>query len=160
MVSKNGNLLLSVPVKGDGTIDDKERAVLAGIKAWMDINGESIYGTRTWKTFGEGPLAEASNPMNAQGFNEGQNYSSSDVRFVQKDGTIYATLMGWPESAEYVIKSFGKMSEHYSGNVTSVRLLGHGPVDFRNETDGLHVTLPSARPNEIAPVLAISTTNQ
>lgn len=156
VVSKNGNLLLSIPVKGDGTIDDRERAVLDGIKAWLDINGESIYGTRTWKTFGEGPLAEASNPMNAQGFNEGQNYSSADVRFVQKDGTIYATLMGWPETSEYVIKSLGKMSEHYSGNVTSVRLLGHGPVDFSNETDGLHVTLPSARPNEIAPVLAIT----
>lgn len=156
VVSKNGNLLLSIPVKGDGTIDDRERAVLDGIKAWMDINGESIYGTRTWKTFGEGPLAEASNPMNAQGFNEGQNYSSADVRFVQKDGTIYATLMGWPEASEYVIKSLGTMSEHYSGNVTSVRLLGHGPVEFSHETDGLHVILPSAHPNEIAPVLAIT----
>ena len=47
VVSKNGNLLLSVPVKGDGTIDEKERAVLDGIKAWMDVNSESIYGTRT-----------------------------------------------------------------------------------------------------------------
>ena len=159
VVSKNGNLLLSVPVKGDGTIDDKERAVLADIKAWMDINGESIYGTRTWKTFGEGPLAEADNPMNAQGFNEGLNYSSADVRFVQKDGTIYATIMGWPEESEYVIKSFSKLADTYSGNVTSVRLLGHGAVEFRQENDGLHVVLPSAHPNEIAPVLAITVDN-
>ena len=66
IVSKNGNLLLSIPVKGDGTIDHKEEAVLAGIKAWMDINSTSIYGTRPWKTFGEGPLAEAANPLSAQ----------------------------------------------------------------------------------------------
>lgn len=156
VVSKNGNLLLSIPVKGDGTIDERERAVLDGIKAWMDINNESIYGTRTWKTFGEGPLAEADNPMNAQGFNEGLNYSSADVRFVQKDGTVYATIMGWPETSEYVIKSFGKLADTYSGNVTSVKLLGHGPVEYRQETDGLHVILPGARPNEIAPVLAIT----
>lgn len=159
VISKNGNLLLSVPVKGDGTIDDKERAILAGIKEWMDINNESIYGTRVWKTFGEGPLAEADNPMNAQGFNEGQNYSSSDIRFVQKDGTIYATLLGWPDSHECVIKSFSKLADTYSGNVTSVKLLGHGDVAFSHENDGLHVTLPETHPNDIAPVLAIKVDN-
>lgn len=158
-VSKNGNLLLSVPVKGDGTIDDKERAILAGIKAWMDINSESIYGTRTWKTFGEGPLAEADNPMSAQGFNEGQNYSSDDVRFVQKDGVIYATILAWPAGTDYVIKSFSKLADTYSGNVTSVKLLGHGPVEFNHATEGLRVTLPTAHPNEIAPVLAITVDN-
>ncbi len=60
IVSKNGNLLLSVPLRGSGAIDDKELAILNGIKAWMDINSESIYGTRPWGTFGEGPTAEAS----------------------------------------------------------------------------------------------------
>ena len=73
IVSKNGNLLLSVPLRGSGAIDEKEVAILKDIKAWMDVNGESIYGTRPWTTFGEGPLAEAANPMKAQGFNEGQN---------------------------------------------------------------------------------------
>ena len=159
VVSKNGNLLLSVPVKGDGTIDEKERAVLDGIKAWMDINSESIYGTRTWKTFGEGPLAEADNPMNAQGFNEGQNYSSADVRFVQKNGIIYATIMGWPEAPEYVVKSFSKLADTYSGNVTSVKLLGYGPIDFSLENDGLHVILPSDHTDKIAPVLAVTVDN-
>lgn len=59
IVSKNGNLLLSVPLRGSGAIDEKEVAILKDIKAWMDVNGESIYGTRPWTTFGEGPLAEA-----------------------------------------------------------------------------------------------------
>lgn len=67
IVSKNGNLLLSVPLRGSGAIDEKEVAILKDIKAWMDVNGESIYGTRPWTTFGEGPLAEAANPMKAAG---------------------------------------------------------------------------------------------
>ncbi len=156
IVSKNGNLLLSVPVKSDGTIDSKERAVLADIKAWMDINSESIYGTRTWKTFGEGPLAEAANPMNAQGFNEGQNYSSQDVRFVQKDGTVYATIMQWPSGSTTTFTSFSLLSPYYSGKVKSVRLLGAGDVTFTQDKDGLTVSVPTTHPNAIAPVYAIT----
>lgn len=156
IVSKNGNLLLSIPVRSDGTIDDKEEKILADIKAWMDINSESIYGTRTWKTFGEGPLAEASNPMNAQGFNEGQSYSSRDVRYVQKDGKIYATIMAWPVGQEFSFESFSIMSKHYSGKVASVKLLGHGDVNFTQGVKGLTVTLPTTKPNDIAPVLAIT----
>ena len=97
IVSKNGNLLLSVPVKSDGTIDEKEEAVLNDIKAWMDINSSSIYGTRPWKTFGEGPLAEASHALSAQGFNEGNNYSSKDVAYCQRNDTLFATIMRWPK---------------------------------------------------------------
>lgn len=157
VISKNGNLLLSIPVKSDGTIDNKERAVLADIKAWMDINSESVYDTRTWKTFGEGPLADASNPMNAQGFNEGQNYSSKDVRYVQKDGTIYATIMAWPAAGTFSFSSFSLASPYYSGKVASVTLLGYGEVAFTQGIEGLTVNVPAQHPNEIAPVFAITT---
>lgn len=157
IVSKNGNLLLSVPVKGDGTIDDKEEKVLADIKAWMDINGESIYGTRTWKTFGEGPLADASNPMNNQGFNEGSNYTSRDVRYVQKDGKVYATIMAWPAAGRYSFSSFSMVSEYYSGKVTNVELLGYdGKIEFSQGIEGLTVIVPAEHPNDIAPVFAIT----
>lgn len=157
VVSKNGNLLLSVPVKSDGTIDDKEEAILADIKAWLDVNSESIYGTRTWKTFGEGPLADAANPMNAQGFNEGQNYSSKDVRYVQKDGTIYATVMAWPSAGRFSFKSFSLASDYYSGKVKSVKLLGYdGNIEFSQGIEGLTVMVPATHPNDIAPVFAIT----
>jgi len=59
IVSKNGNLLLNVPVRGDGSIDEKEEKVLEGIAAWMDVNKEAIFGTRPWKVFGEGPASAA-----------------------------------------------------------------------------------------------------
>ena len=156
VVSKNGCLLLNIPVRANGTIDEKEVAILNGIKAWMDVNKESIFGTRPWKTFGEGPLAETAKPLKAQGFNEGFKYSSDDIRFNQKGATLYATLMAWPESNATVIKSLAKSSPYYNGKVRKVELLGYGPVKFKREADGLHVSLPSDRPGgDIAPVLAI-----
>ncbi len=156
VVSKNGNLLLNIPVKGNGTIDDKERKVLADIKAWMDINSESIYGTRMWKTFGEGPLAEAANPMNAQGFNEGQAYSAQDVRYVEKDGVVYATIMAWPASGNFTFKAFSIAETSYSGEVAKVTLLGVGDVEFTHDINGLTVNVPATKPNSIAPVFRIT----
>ncbi|WP_261387865.1 alpha-L-fucosidase [Chitinophaga pinensis] len=54
VVSKNGNLLLSIPVKGNGSIDSDEREIIRGITAWMKINSEAIYGTRPYSVYGEG----------------------------------------------------------------------------------------------------------
>ncbi len=155
IVSKNGNLLLSVPMRGDGTIDEKEMAVLEGIKAWMDINGTSIYGTRPWKNFGEGPLAEASNPLNSQGFNENNNYSDKDVRFVERNDTVFATIMRWPAVNKFTFASFGMTSKYYSGEVKKVTLLGYGEVPFVNDIDGLTVTIPEDAQKSIAPVFAV-----
>lgn len=156
VVSKNGNLLLSIPVRGNGTIDEKERAVVLDIKAWMDINKESIYGTRPWKTFGEGPLAEAVNPLNAQGFNEGFNYTAADVRYNAKGSTVYATIMQWPTAGDFTFKAFGITAASYSGKVNSVKLLGYGDVAFTHNADGLTVNVPATHPNPIAPVFEIT----
>ena len=158
IVSKNGNLLLSIPVRGNGTIDNNEKRIVAGIKAWMDINGESIYGTRPWKVYGEGPLFDSANPLNAQGFNEGINYSANDVRYVVKpsNGVVYATIMCWPSATSFTFESLGKASPSYSGKVKEVRLLGYGNLEFEQTVDGLSIVLPATHPNEIAPVVAIT----
>lgn len=157
VVSKNGNLLLSIPLNADGEYDSREAAVLDGIEAWMKINGESIYGTRTWDAcFGEGPLAEAVNNMTAQGFNEGQNYTSADVRYVTKGDVVYATIMAWPSAGEYLMKAFSPLAESYKGEVDKVELLGYGPVEFRQGGQGLVINVPSTHPNDIAPAFRIT----
>ena len=155
VVSKNGNMLLSVPVRSDGTIDDKEIAILNGIKEWMDVNSVSIYGTRPWKTFGEGPLAEAVIPINAQGFNESNNYSEDDIRFVQRNDTVFATTLRYPTTKTVTIESLGLASKYYSGKVKNVALLGHGNVDFVNGVDGLVITMPEKPVNNKAAVFVI-----
>lgn len=98
VVSKNGNLLLSVPVKGGGTIDSLEYKIVKEIGAWLKVNGEAIYGTRPWKQFGDGPALETKNPVNAQGFNEGKiHYTSADIRYTQKGKYLYAITMCAPQ---------------------------------------------------------------
>lgn len=159
IVSKNGNMLLSVPMRGDGTIDDKEEAILEGIAAWMDVNKDGIFGTRPWKIFGEGPVAEQSNPLNAQGFNEGRHkpYTSEDIRFVTKDEALYAHVMAWPEGDKVLIRSLADGSGLYDGEISGVALVGSSEqVKYRRTDKGLEVELPqSQKPNEISFVLEI-----
>ena len=155
IVSKNGNLLLSIPLRADGTYDEKEAVVLDDLEAWMTVNGESIFDTRPWKVFGEGPVAEKSIALNAQGFNDGQysNMDYRDIRFNQKGRVLYVTAMSWPENRQLVIKSLRK-GNPYGRKVGSVTLLGYGKVKARQTSEGLVVTLPVPC-NKIAPVLKI-----
>ena len=48
VVSKNGNLLIGVGPRPDGTIPDLQQAPLRGLGAWLAANGEAIYGSRPW----------------------------------------------------------------------------------------------------------------
>lgn len=155
VVSKNGNLLLNIPVRGDGTIDEKEIAVVENIASWMEINKESIFDTRPWKVFGEGPAAEASNPIRAQGFNEGRvKFTSKDIRFNQNGKILYVTLMGVPEES-INIKNLG-----YSispGKISKIELLGSKEkIKWTQNAESLNIGKPVTIPNEIAIVFKVS----
>ena len=152
IVSKNGNMLLSIPLRADGTFDEKEEAILKEFGAWMKVNKESIVGTRPWKKFGEGPIADSDIAINAQGFNDGQ-YSkagSSEIRFTQKGNVLYATALAWPDNMQLSIKSLA------TERISSVELLGYGKIPFTQSSDAFAVTLPK-KVNTIAPVLKIKT---
>ncbi len=145
VVSKNGNLLLSVPVKGNGTIDELERAIVVEIGEWMAINSEAIYDTRPWAIFGEGPAMESAAPLSAQGFNEGKGkpFTSADIRFTAKGNNIYAIVMGWPANRQVVIASMGTNSKYLNKKIEAVELLGvNDKLAFRQEEKGLIVDLP------------------
>jgi alpha-L-fucosidase len=154
IVSKNGNLLLNIPVKGDGTIDDKEVEILEGIGKWMDINKESIFDTRPWVVFGEGPSTEAANPVNAQGFNEGKTkYNASDIRFNQKGKFLYVTTLGVPETPT-AIESLGK--KYKNGTVKRVSVLGSNEkISWKQSDDSVVIEKPKSVPNDIAVVFKI-----
>ncbi|MBB2145154.1 alpha-L-fucosidase [Pedobacter sp. LMG 31464] len=155
VISKNGNLMLNVPLRGDGSIDEKELSVVEDIGKWMAINSEAIYGTRPWKVFGEGPAMEAAAPLSGQGFNEGKGkpFGSADIRFVTKGKTLYATLLGWPTDQTALIKTL-KAGPY--GKVEKVSLMGHGKkLDFSQTADGLKVSLPEQPTGNIAFVLKL-----
>lgn len=154
IVSKNGNLLLNIPVRGDGTIDDKEVAVLENIAAWMDINKESIFDTRPWKLYGEGPTSDVSNPINGQGFNEGKiQYSAKDIRYNQKGNILYATALGVPED-RICLKSLGKKKDN--ATIRSIKVLGSNEkLSWKQYPDSLVIQKPKIIPNNIAVVFKI-----
>jgi alpha-L-fucosidase len=141
VVSKNGNLLLNVPVRGDGTIDDKEIKVVEGIAAWMDVNKESIFGTRPWKVFGEGP-ASGGAALSAQGFNEGKAkpFTAQDVRFTSKGNTLYAIVLGWPTNGVQ-IQSLGKSAKLLDQPIRKIVLLDGGQKKSRQPVEHLATLL-------------------
>ncbi len=152
IVSKNGNLLLNIPVRADGTIDEKEVSVLEGIAKWMDVNKECIFDTRPWKTFGEGPDAENARPMFGQGFNEGRGkYSSNDLRFTQKGKAIYVICMKCPGQGKISIKSFTQSD----GEIQSVKLLGYGNLQYTKTDNSLVVDFPKV--DKLIPVIKVVT---
>ncbi len=155
IVSKNGNLLLNIPVRGDGTIDSEERAIVENIGAWMQVNSEAIYGTRPWKVFGEGPAIESAAPISAQGFNEGKGkpFGAGDFRFTIKDKTLYAIMLGWPAGNEALLKKLATGAG--VGKVSRVQLLGYDKLNFEQTAAGLKVQLPEQAPGKDAFVLKI-----
>jgi alpha-L-fucosidase len=157
IVSKNGDLLLNIPVRGDGSIDDKEQAVLEGIGTWMDVNKECIFGTRPWKVFGEGPASEGA-ALSAQGFNEGKGkpFSAADVRFTTKGDTLYAIELGAPTNA-VAIKSLGTAAKLLDKPIGNITLLGSDTkVEWTQTDDVLTIKAPAKSPNDIAIVYKIT----
>jgi alpha-L-fucosidase len=155
IVSKNGNLLLNIPVRGDGSIDDKEVLVLEGIASWMDINKESIFDTRPWKVFGEGPSAETVNPITAEGFNEGKvKYSGKDLRFNQKGNVLYVTTLGVP-GANTIVKNLGSSNE--TRKIVNIELLGSKEkLEWKQSAEQLQITPLASIPNNIALVYKVT----
>jgi alpha-L-fucosidase len=148
IVSKNGNLMLNIPVKGDGTIDSDERAFLEALATWVPKHGEAIYGTRPFKVFGEGP-PDVTNNSNFNEFRQ-RAYTAEDIRFTQKGDTVYAFALGWPADGKLDIKTLAKGSSALPKDVQRVELIGGGPIHFSHEPSGLKLTLPDKAPNDYA----------
>ena len=158
VVSKNGNLLLNIPLKGDGSMDRTEYGIVRQIGNWMKINSESIYDTRPWKIYGEGPTAEVANPMRDQGFNEGkQDLGTQDIRFNTKgDKVIYVTVFGQP-TEDVVVRSLGSKTEYNTRRIRSISMLGSSEnIAWDQEKDLLRITKPESIPAPEAVVFKVT----
>jgi alpha-L-fucosidase len=147
IVSKNGNLLLSIPVRGDGTIDADEVAFLDRLAKWMEVNGEGIFSSRPWKIYGEGPTQVRSGMFNENNV----KLSAQDIRFTVKNNKLYAWFLGWPADGKSVIRSLGRSAADNPAStgqkIRSLELLGSNEkIAWMQDTDGLHVTLPATKP--------------
>ncbi len=141
IVSKNGNLLLNIPQRPDGTIDDECDDLLRCMAAWMLPNGEGIFGSRPWKIAGEGPASAT-----AGAFKEAAvDWSAADFRFTRAGDRLYAYQMRWPQDGRATIRALAAGQDR---RVVGVRLLGHGDLAFEQTEEALYITLPAQRLGE------------
>ncbi len=141
IISKNGNLLMNIGPRADGTIPDGVQQVLRSVGSWLKINGEAVYGTRPWTVYGEGPTQ-----VKAGSFHDTDavTYTPEDFRFTTKDKVLYAIEMEWPSDGSATIHS---LSSNTAGarQVSAVTLLDSGvALKFTQQPDGLHIQVPKA----------------
>jgi alpha-L-fucosidase len=142
IVSKNGNLLLNIPLRPEGTFDDESVHVIQGIGRWMAVNGSAIYATRPWDVFGEGPTRAGEGAFSETS----QPWTERDFRFTCKGDILYAFQMAWPANRKAVITSL-KLAKPL--RVKDVTLVGYeGIVSWSQTADGLNIDLPPESPCE------------
>jgi len=138
VVSKNGNLLLNVGPKADGTFAPEAEQRMLTIGKWLEANGEAIFGTRPWRKFGEGPAQPASGAFKE---NSEKPYTSEDIRFTTKPGALYVIAMKRPPDNRLLVKSLP--SSDATVRIRTVSLLGSSSkVNWTTTPDGLALELP------------------
>jgi alpha-L-fucosidase len=151
IVSKNGNLLLNVALRPDGTLPEDQQQILLEVGRWMNVNGDAIYGTRPWEVYGEGPTQIAEGHFKQQT----APFTAQDIRFTAKNGALYAVCLGWPDG-ELLIRSLASGKPVKFGEIKSIRMLGvDKPLAFSRDADGLHVQMPDKKPCDYAYALLI-----
>jgi alpha-L-fucosidase len=158
-ISKNGNMLLNISPKSNGTIPQEQQDVLHAMGAWLKKYGEAVYATRAWEQYGEGPtkMGAAYGVMTAPTAG-----TAKDVRFTRsKDNTtLYAILMGWEKDQKEINLSTLSSDRIDLKNLKSVELINgkaekYLPLSFKQDAQGLHVNLPERSFEELAYVLKL-----
>ncbi|MBR6638124.1 MAG: alpha-L-fucosidase, partial [Lachnospiraceae bacterium] len=127
VVSKNGNLLLNIGPKGDGSIPEGDRKILEDLAAWMAVNSEAIIGAGVWRKSQEGPTQTNEGQFSDQ---KEQLYTSEDYRFTANNGCLYAIALKNAEDGRFVIKALADSKDQnvpeFHGIIENVEVLGFG----------------------------------
>jgi alpha-L-fucosidase len=152
IVSKNGNLLLNIGPKADGTISDEQKDILLSIGKWLKINGEAIYGTRCWKKFGEG---ESESTKGSFSDNTATVYTPQDIRFTTKGNDFYAIVLNWGDEG-VLVKSLDKTAIS-DAKILKVQMLGSNEeIAWTQTGEGLKLSFPKEKPCGYAYTFKIS----
>ena len=158
VVSKNGVFLLNISPKANGEIPQNQQKILLEIGHWMHDYGESIYDTRPWIIYGEGPTK-----LEKSGhFLPAVKYTNRDIRYTTKGKIIYAIFLGWPGAGKNVLlKSFAKKDMKGNLEIQSISLLGSKEkVQWVWKSNGLHLTIQKKQVDDKAIVFKITTTGK
>ncbi|WP_455620414.1 alpha-L-fucosidase [Eisenbergiella sp.] len=148
IVSKNGNLLINVPQRPDGTIDEECEWMLTKMAEWMKINKEGIYGTHPFRVSGEGTSEYRRHSRYDQ---NAVSWQAGDVRYTCRDNYIYAYLMRWPGKLAILSSiPYGKEV------IKKAELLGYGEVSYYQTGAGMLAELPDCPPSEFVSCLKLT----
>jgi alpha-L-fucosidase len=151
-VSKNGNLLLNVVQRPDGSLDPEVEQMLAKLAEWNAVHGEAIFGTRPWLVYGESAVK-----VKGGNFGEDYKYNAREIRFTTKGATLYAFTLGWPEDRKVTVRSLAKPNGSDCNRIQQIALLGSdAKLDWKQTADGLIVTLPEQKVSEYTAALKIT----
>lgn len=144
VVSKNGNLLLNVGPKADGTIPDGDRRILEDLAAWMEVNGEAVLGAKVWRRSAEGPTGPAAGSFADQ---TQTVYTPQDYRFTAGHGAVYAACLKCPADGKFLVRSFAKSGNpdqgEFHGLIADVTIQGYrGALRWEHQDQGLFVEAP------------------
>jgi alpha-L-fucosidase len=154
-VSKNGNLLLNVVQRPDGSLDPEVEQMLEELAKWNVIHGEAIYGTRPWLVYGETNIKPTTGRRGGGG--ENTQYNAKEIRFTTKGPALYAFTLGWPEDRKITIRSLAKPAGSDVNRIEQISLLGYnGKIEWQQTADGLTVTLPEQKVSEYTAALKIT----
>ena len=141
VVSKNGNLLLNIGPKADGTIPDGDRRILEDLAAWMKDNKEAVTGVKVWRKSMEGPVCNKEGQFQDQ---QALVYTEQDFRFTAGHGNIYACCMKCPADGRFVVQSLRDSDDQnvpeFHGIIDGVDILGFdGDMEWKVGAEGLVV---------------------
>lgn len=151
-ISKNGVVMLNVALRGDGTLPENQAAYLVAMGDFLRVSGEGIYGTRPWKTFGEGPLKMKDG---RQGENHAE-FSQADIRFTTREDVLYAFVLA-PPTKDIVIKTLAAGGLLDRG-IAGIELMGSSEtIKWTRSPDALTIQLPRTLPGKLANGFRITT---
>ena len=155
VVSKNGNLLLNIGPRADGTIPDEVRHTLLEIGSWLKQNGEAIYDTNPWLIYGEGPTKVQ------PGFGhdkDTKSYTPEDFRFTSHGNKIYAIAMSWPANGHFLIHALGSTQQAKGLRIVNVEPIGSNTkLDWHQSETGLEISCPGTAPGKYAYAFRVTT---
>jgi alpha-L-fucosidase len=150
-VSKNGNLLLNVVQRPDGSLDPEVEQMLGQLTEWNADHGEAIFGTRPWLVYGESAVK-----VKGGSFKEDFKYNAQEIRFTTKGATLYAIALGWPAEGKLTVRSLARPEGAQVNQIEQVTLLGYrGKLNWSQTAEGLVVTLPEQKVSEYTAALKI-----
>ncbi|MEH6550588.1 MAG: alpha-L-fucosidase [Pseudomonadales bacterium] len=155
IVSRGGILLLSLTPKGDGSIAQEEQDIMRGIGRWMSANGEAIYSTRRYSVYGEGTSKLTKQVKVKDRIKvkwDHRKVDASDVRFTQKDNTLYAISLQMPENRLLTVNTLTADYRISTENkITRISLLDSADeVKWTRDDQGLHLNFPEGYEGEFA----------